>query len=221
MPRAAHPARPVLRTIAAAGAVAALALGLAGCAKPVEVTIPDALTEPGTALEFGETARVPGTAATEDGGAPTDLEVGVTVLAIEEHDESFYDQLSNPEEFAGFTPYAVTVQVDLLPEDIGSYYGVDAAEIFGVLDNGEYANYLSVSGYGSVDDLCPGISTQDSDDFDTNCEILLVPAGATLTSVAWDGEESNGIVNVPSFGDDASPSPYVASPITWNLPAAE
>lgn len=194
-------------------AASLLVLALTGCsagAKATEVTIPKELTPPGTALAVGETVRIPG-AAYKDGGL-VDAEVATTVLSITQQDESFFDKLDNGDEFAGYSPYTVIVQDNLPDELLETHERPNPPAVWGVLDTGEYAEYLKMDGMKSTGEVCGDGSRASEDTWSLTCQIFLAPEGAKLDHVEWNGEQlSNNGVSDP-FGES---SPYLEAPITW------
>lgn len=207
--------RTALRAVVTASAVVATAVGLTSCSlfgdEKVEVTVPDALVEAGTTVPVGETVRVPGEADDKESNSEVDAEIGMTVVSITESDASFFDKLDNGDEFAGYTPWLVVVQYDLPAADAETLEDPSATSTYGMLDNGEYAEFLTLDfgSSGDISDFCPGARNDDAD-----CDVLLVPEGQSLVSVEWDGLDT-GIGGITT-GDENSP--YAAAPLKWELP---
>ncbi len=200
------------KVIAAVAMAAVATLTLAGCTQPIEVAIPDALTEPGTEFALGETARVEGSAYQKEPRQLTqEVEVGVTVTSITKQDASFYDQMSNGDDFADYTPYTVIIQTNLPKESEKTYDSPQAPGVWGVLSNGEFAEYLDVDGFGSTSELCGDGAGTSTTIAAIDCQVFLAPAGETLTHVEWNGEMLGGSMGI-DLGEE---SPYIADPLVW------
>ncbi|GAB3811041.1 hypothetical protein GCM10028820_01600 [Tessaracoccus terricola] len=205
------------RSGAAFALLAAGLLSLTACAKPLDVTVPETLVDPGTTVALGETVRVPGSAyeVRDDGRYVAQSEVGLTVAEVKYEDEGWFKELNNPEDFAGYTPVLVSTQANI-PAD-SEFESPSAASPYGVLDNGEYTEYLSLDGFKSSAEFCWGSNYgASSAEHKMDCTVLLVPEGAALASLEWDGQSVNGGL----VADDPAAA-YIENPLTFELPAAE
>lgn len=203
----------------AAALLAAAVLPLAACAKPLEITIPDTLVAPGSTVAVEETVLVPGSAyeRRDDSRHITDAEVALTVAKVVHEDNSWFEELNNPEDFAGYTPVLVSTQVNV-PEDSG-LESPNAAAPYGVLDNGEFTEYMTLEDYTSSTKFCWGSSVGATGaSFKLRCTILLVPEGAALASIQWDGQQTTmGLAP----GEDDPIHPYLQDPLTFEVPAEQ
>lgn len=195
-------------------AAAVFAASLSGCTSLVaeDVTVPDTLVDAGSTIGIGETVRVPGK-ATPEGGVTSDAEVGLTITSVETKDESLFEEFENPEDFTGMTPVVVASQVNLPSDADESMSDPSAAPVYGVLDDGTYTQYLAGENYESDadGDICYGLTSAlvPSSDLERSCHVLLVPEGATLTAIEWDGTWNP----IPADAK-GSAAPYVAKPLT-------
>lgn len=208
-----------IRSRVSVGLLAAAVLSLTACAQPLEVTVPETLATPGATVAIGETVLVPGKAyeRRDDSSYITDAEVGFTVAEVKHEEAAWFDELENPEDFAGYTPVLVSTQYNL-PEG-SELERPSAAAPYGVLDNGEYTEFLSLEGFKSSTEFCWGASMGSSGaDFDLRCTVLLVPEGAELASLEWDGQQASMGVGA-SEGDPVFP--FTQAPLTFELPAGE
>lgn len=210
------------RTRFAAALAAAAVLSLAACAKPLEVSIPEAVVAPGSSVAVGETVLVPGSAyeVRDDGRFLVEAEVGLTIAEVKHEDASWFDKLDNPEDFAGYAPVLVSTQVDR-PEG-SELESPNAAGPFGVLDNGEYTEFLSTDGFKSMAEFCWGSNFGiSSAGHRLDCTVLLIPDGAALASMGWDGQASSQYgVNAGIDADDPRAA-FIEEPLVIEVPAAE
>lgn len=131
-------------------------------------------------------------------------------------DEGWFKELSNPEDFAGYTPVLVSTQANI-PAD-SELESPRVASPYGVLDNGEYTEFLSLDGFKSSAEFCWGSSFgARSAGHKMDCTVLLVPEGAALASVGWDGQSANAV----GLNSDDPAATYIDNPLTFELPAAE
>lgn len=190
--------------------VAGLGVILAGCAAAIDVEIPEKLTPPGSTLPVGDTALVPGTA--QMGDKVIDAQIATTVVSITAQDASFFDKLDNGSTFAGYTPYTVVLQHDLPSKTTETHTQPESTEVWGVLSNGELAEYLVMDGAASTSQICGDGSGESGDSWSRSCQVFLVPKGAKFDHVEWNAQELTNISVSSPTGDS---SPYLNDPIIW------
>ncbi|WP_022916443.1 hypothetical protein [Ruania albidiflava] len=200
--------------VAAVLAVAAGVL-LSGCGQqsydyePVDLGAPGEVTAPGTTLAFGETAWLEHTFST-DSGDYTGLQ-GVTVRDIAAADASLFEEYSNAEEFAEYTPYLVVTQHQFA-EDLPAEVDPDTVDLFPMLADGTDAEWLT-SGYVTLagpGDEC-GLSLPDYDEETRTllqCFVALSSTDAEVTSAQYLAEDYTAMV-----GTDGNE--YLQAPVTW------
>lgn len=198
--------RPLSSLALALTAVLALAACQGSAPDTIEVTVPDALTAPGTALALGETARLPGIVQTDANGDEV-AEVAVTVTGLRELDVSVLDRFVPVPEFEGATPVGVLFQVDLATTS-DDVFNVSGGDLDGVLADGQVAFSIRAAQSRSACGLPTGMAGPPPV---VECVIVLVPEGAELAGVAWNPYMLRALVDPAPF--DA----YADETVAWSV----
>lgn len=174
----------------------------------VDFGAPGAVTAPGTALALGQPAWLNQTETY--GEDEVSGGVGVAVLQVSELDAALFDQFSNAEEFAGYTPYAVITQHQWL-YDSPEGYDPATVDLFPLDATGADTEYLT-SGFSlnSPGDSC-GLLLPEYDEENrvlVSCFVALAKDGAVVTSAEYNGESYQSFIA-------SSDNPYFPSPVTW------
>ena len=168
---------------------------------------PGAVTPPGTALPFGTPAWLNQTVTVD--GADVTGGVGVSVLEVRELDASVFDQFSNADEFAGYTPYAIITQHQWL-YDVPEGSDPETLDLFPLTQDGADANYLTSGfSFNSPGDSC-GLALPEYDEEDrvlVSCFVALSQS-VPVTSAEYNGEGYHSIVA-------SSENAYIPPPVTW------
>jgi hypothetical protein len=175
---------------------------------PVDFGPAGAVTPPGTALAVGQPAWLNQTVTFgEDevtGG------VGVSVLAVRKLDPAIFEQFSNADEFAQYTPYAVVTQQQWL-YDVPADYSPETVDLFPIAEDGSDAEYLT-SGFSlnSPGDSC-GLLLPEYDEENQiliSCFVALSERDLRVTSAEYNGESYQSFL---ASSDNA----YFPAPVTW------
>lgn len=174
----------------------------------VDFGAPGAVTGPGTALALGQPAWLNQTETY--GEEEVSGGVGVAVLQVSELDAGLFDQFSNAEEFAGYTPYAVITQHQWL-YDTPEGYDPSTVDLFPLDASGADTEYLT-SGFSlnSPGDSC-GLLLPEYDEEArvlVSCFVALAKDGAVVTSAEYNGESYQSFIA-------SSDNPYFPSPVVW------
>lgn len=176
--------------------------------QPVDFGPAGAVTAPGTALTVGQPAWLNQTVTVGEeeitGG------VGVSVLAVRKLDPTIFEQFSNADEFAQYTPYAVVTQQQWLydiPEDASP----ETVDLFPIAEDGSDAQYLT-SGFSlnSPGDSC-GLLLPEYDEENqvlVSCFVALSERDLRVTSAEYNGETYQSFM---ASSDNA----YFPAPVTW------
>lgn len=168
------------------------------------------ITAPGTPLTKGEPAWLTDSVVFGGDEEETEFTVGVSVLEVRELDVSLFDQFSNADEFANYTPYAIIVQHTWV-EDAPGDNNQQTIDLFPVKEDGSEAEYLT-SGFSFSS---PGDS----------CELELPdydPATRTLVSCFVGLTEDLPIVTAEYNGEGyysvivSSDNEYWDAPLSWS-----
>jgi hypothetical protein len=171
--------------------------------------VPSSYTEAGAVLELDEAALI----ANDE----PSVDIAISIREAKELDKSFYDELSNGEDFEQYTPYVVVVQYDTLDE-----FDKDSRPSFkglgGILESGELAGALvnDSSGLASAQSVCPySLSSTNGGDgtWRLDCIIFLVPEGDSLSSLAYYGYSPYSTIGLIARGAEG----FDENPILWKL----
>lgn len=184
------------------------ALPVAHEVEAVDFGTPAAVTPPGTALTVGQPAWLNQTVTF--GEEEVTGGVGVSVLAVRKLDPAIFDQFSNADEFAAYTPYAVVTQQQWL-YDVPAGSSPQTVDLFPIAEDGTDAQYLT-SGFSlnSPGDSC-GLLLPEYDEEQQiliSCFVALAEEGVRVTSAEYNGE------TYQSFMASAD-NPYFPAPVTW------
>lgn len=177
----------------------------------VDVTVPDEQAKPGSTVAIGDTVRVPG----EDTDG-TRGDVGLTVLSITKGDKSLYKDMDNAEEFKDYTPWLVVTQVNDAP-GASELKKPDAAPLYGVDKDGNYADFLTVereNGKYEARSLCTDVPRSSKPGVLGECDVILVHDKTDLSHFEWDGT----VMNEFGLGAKREEPKYSEKPLRWNLP---
>lgn len=176
--------------------------------EPVDFGAPAAVTPPGTALAVGQPAWLNQTVTF--GEEEVTGGVGVSVLAVRKLDPALFEQFSNADEFAQFTPYAVVTQQQWL-YDVPADYSPETVDLFPIAEDGSDAQYLT-SGFSlnSPGDSC-GLLLPEYDEEKqvlVSCFVALSERDLRVTSAEYNGETYQSFM---ASTDNA----YFPAPVTW------
>ena len=168
------------------------------------------ITAPGTPLTKGEPAWLTDSVVFSGDKEETQFTVGVSVLEVRELDVSLFDQFSNADEFANYTPYAIIVQHTWV-EDAPGNNNQRTIDLFPVKEDGSDAEYLtSWLSFSSAGDSCD----LELPDYD--------PATRTLVSCFVGLTEDLPIVTAEYNGEGyysfivSSDNEYWDAPLSWS-----
>lgn len=177
----------------------------------VDFGAPGTTTPPGTALAFGQPAWLNNTTTyyDEDSNEQTaEGGVGVSVLEVRALDAAMFEEYSNAEEFAGYTPYAIVIQFQWL-YSLPDGEAPDAVDLFPLKEDGSDAEYLTGSfGFGATNEC--GLLLPDYDP-EANVAVTCMVGLSTdlpVTSAEYNGETYYSFVA-------SSDNEYFSSPIIW------
>jgi len=175
---------------------------------PVDFGPAGGVTPPGTALAVGQPAWLNQTVTF--GEEEVTGGVGVSVLAVRKLDPAIFEQFSNADEFAQYTPYAVVTQQQWL-YDVPEDYSPETVDLFPIAEDGSDAQYLT-SGFSlnSPGDSCGLLLPEYDEDNQilVSCFVALSEQGLRVTSAEYNGESYQSFI---ASSDNA----YFPSPVTW------
>lgn len=173
----------------------------------VDFGAPGAVTGPGTPLTKGQPAWLNQTATYGDQEltGPTAL----SVLDVQPLDASIFDQYSNAEDFAGYTPYAIVFQQQWF-YDVPAEYDPTTLDLFPIKEDGSDAEYLTGQfGFGAATNAC-GLQLPEYDEETKTLVSCIIGLSTDLpiTTAKYNGETYTSII---ASADNA----YFAQPLSW------
>lgn len=174
----------------------------------VEFGDPGAVTGPGTPLTKGDPAWLNQTVTygEEEVTGPT----AVSVLDVRALEPSIFDQYSNAEEFAGYTPYAITFQQQWF-YDVPAEYDPTTVDLFPIKEDGSDAEYLTGQfGFGAASNAC-GLQLPEYDEETKTLVSCIIGLSKDLpvTTAQYNGETYTSII---ASQDNA----YFSQPLSWS-----
>lgn len=173
----------------------------------VDFGAPGAVTGPGTPLTKGQPAWLNQTATygEQELTGPT----AVSVLDVRALEPSIFDQYSNAEDFAGYTPYAITFQQQWF-YDVPAEYDPTTLDLFPIKEDGSDAEYLTGQfGFGAATNSC-GLQLPEYDEETKTLVSCIIGLSKDLpvTSATYNGETYTSII---ASADNA----YFNQPLSW------
>ena len=174
----------------------------------VDFGAPGAVTGPGTPLTKGQPAWLNQTATygEQELTGPT----AVSVLDVRALEPSIFDQYSNAEDFAGYTPYAITFQQQWF-YDVPAEYDPTTLDLFPIKEDGSDAEYLTGQfGFGAATNSC-GLQLPEYDEETktlVSC-IIGLSKDQPITTAMYNGESYMSFMASP---DNA----YFTQPLSWS-----
>lgn len=173
----------------------------------VDFGAPGAVTAPGTPLAKGQPAWLNQTATYGD--QELTGPIGLSVLDVRALDASIFDQYSNAEEFAGYTPYAITVQQQWF-YDVPADFDPSTTDLFPLKEDGSDAEYLTGQfGFGATRNAC-GLQLPEYDEETKTLVSCIVGLSTDLpvTTAQYNGERYTSIIA-------SADNQYFNQPLSW------
>ena len=172
----------------------------------VDFGAPGEITRPGTPLLKGEPAWLSQSATDPE---VTDT-VGISVLDVRPLDAAMFESFSNPETFAGYTPYAITFQQQWLGD---TPEGIDPVvlDLFPIKQDGSTGEYLTNQfAFGASENAC-GLALPAYDAATKTLVTCFVGLSkdSPIVAARFNGETHSATVANPA-------NDYFNSPLTWN-----
>lgn len=174
----------------------------------------DGIPAPGTEVEVGDTVTTHVRTIFEEGeeyyGYAT---LATTVLSVEQGDRSLFEQASNSGDFAGFTPWYVTVRDEWLTFE-GNPNGNMLPNVVAFNSQGGEVSPVINSTWSAGIPGCDLEFTGEpgAGEVATRCRVFAVPDGEAIGAVGWRGDEY-------ADADEATgDNPYYDDPVLWLVP---
>lgn len=166
---------------------------------------------PGSVYTLGQVAWVDYLAAGEDGTVGSLGTVGLSVIDITAGEESFFEQYSNAEEFAGMVPYFIVLQAELT-YPVSEADDPDLPNFWPIAADGTDLEYLT-SGFtvfsGATDECGYDLPPFDAETGVAMwCMVGLGTPEQAVTGALFNGEGPTSFVATEG-------NPYAGSPLTW------
>ena len=165
------------------------------------------IAEPGTTLEVGESAVIHVQSGAEEFDYYAYYVVETTVTGIVEGDAAILAQLENAEDLAGYTPYFIVLEHEII-STTGQTNTSMTPTVVGLLADGTEAGG-AVSVDGALSDACPTEVYEEHvvGAVARTCRIALGEPGNPVTGAAWRGDDyADGTLDENPYADD---------PVTW------
>lgn len=174
---------------------------------------PGEVAAPGSEFEVGDTVTTHVQALEEGEEYYGYATVATTVVAVEEGDKSLFEEAENSEDFAGYTPWFVTVEHEWL-----TYEGNPNNNMIPTLvgfneSGGQVGTVINRTWSEGI----PGCELdlpleKDVGGTATSCHVFSVPDDEAVGSVGWRGDDwADG-------GGSAMDNPYYDDPVLWHVP---
>lgn len=180
-------------------------------APPVESS--DGVPPPGAEFQVGDAVTTHVQALEEGDEFYGFATLATTVTDVAPADPSLFESAENSADFAGLTPWYVTVEHEWL-----TYEGEPNANMIPNLvafnaDGGEVSPVINSTFSAGI----PGCSVDIPDEkgageVASNCQVFAVPEGESVSAVGWRGDD------LIDGGGSASDNPYYDDPVLWLAP---
>lgn len=173
---------------------------------------PGEVPPPGAEFAVGDTITTHVQAGEEGDEFYGYATLATTVTSVEEGDPALFEEAENAADFAGLTPWFVTVETEWL-----TYEGQPNANMLPTVsalnqDGGDVASVRNSTWTAAI----PGCELQMPDEkavgeVATQCRVFAVPDGESIGAVTWSGDDT------ADLGDDGR-NPYWDEPVLWLVP---